>query len=69
MTKSFRPKEKVDEWWKIRMLIKPKLVNPASKITKVQWHQIKKRIKLVLDEKGYDEALKYAMGYVKRSKV
>jgi len=52
-----------EEWWEVRNLVKPKIMNEVSPITRKQWKHIKKNIKRVLKDYGKDSALRFARKY------
>lgn len=69
MSKSERGKEFIDDWWKLRMFLKPKIYNPASPISLKTWKGIKRKVKDDLEINGYESAKEMAIRYIKSIKT
>lgn len=66
MTVSSKGKEWQDRWWEVRMIVKPRLYNSASAISRKRWKHIKRELKRELEQKGFEATLKLADYYEKR---
>lgn len=56
----------MNEWWQIRTFLKPRIYNPASKLSLRQWENIKHDFKRKLKKDGYDDTMKAAVALVER---
>jgi hypothetical protein len=52
------------EWWKIRMLLKPKIRNGSTEMSHKTWKHIKRALKQELLRNGFSSALEMAQKYL-----
>lgn len=64
MTRSLKGKQFQDDWWKIRILLKPKIYNSTTNMTLKTWKNIKTKLKKELELNGYESALEMSKKYI-----
>jgi hypothetical protein len=54
----------LDEWWQIRMYLKPKVYHAASPMTLKQWANLKHDFKRKLKKNGFEQTMQEAIRFV-----